>query len=39
MRRVYHFSPLCKLPRQRNKGIADTDAKKGPPPGWMVVLF
>jgi len=28
---VYHFSPLCKLPRQRGMGYADRDGKKGPP--------
>jgi hypothetical protein len=28
---VYHFSPLCNLTRQREYGIADTGAKKGPP--------
>jgi hypothetical protein len=29
--RVYHFSPLGNLTRQRELGYADTHAKKGPP--------
>src|ERR1700677_334280 len=29
--RVYHFSPLCKLPPVWFDGMADRAAKKGPP--------